>query len=40
MGAYKKAKEPNKGIGGLLAKNGISYISLLELGNIFIEYED
>lgn len=40
MGAFKKAKEPDKGIQGLLARNGISYISLLELGNIFIEYED
>lgn len=37
---YKKFNEPSKGIQGLLAKNGISYISLLELGNIFIEYED
>jgi uncharacterized protein (DUF488 family) len=40
MGVFKKTKEPNKGIEGLLAKNGISYISLLELGDIFFEFED
>lgn len=40
IGAFKKTKESDKGIQGLLAKNGISYISLLELGNIFIERED
>lgn len=37
---YKKFNEPSKGIQGLLAKNGISYMSLPELGNIFIEHED
>ena len=37
MGSYKKAKDANKGIQGLLAQHGILYISLIELGNIFIE---
>lgn len=40
MRIYKKVKEPNQGIEGLLARKGISYISLLELGNIFLEHED
>jgi hypothetical protein len=37
---FKKAEKPDKGIEGLLARNEISYISLLELGNIFIEDDD
>jgi len=40
FGIYKRANEADKGIQGLLKKNGISYVSLLELGNMFIEYED
>ncbi len=40
MGLFKKTKEPDGGIQGLLARNGISYISLPELGDIFMEYED
>ncbi len=33
LGMYKKAKDPLKGIYGLLANHGIIYISLTELGN-------
>jgi uncharacterized protein (DUF488 family) len=40
MGSYAKAREPDKGIGGLLAKAGIGYLSLPELGNLFLEYDD
>jgi len=40
MGSYVKAKEDAKGIAGLLARAGIGYVSLPELGNIFLEYED
>jgi hypothetical protein len=39
MGVYTQAKSSEKGIQGLLAKNGIPYVSLLELGNIFREDE-
>ena len=40
MGSYAKAREPDKGIAGLLAKAGIGYVSLPELGNLFLEYDD
>ena len=40
MGSYAKAKDPEKGIAGLLAKAGIGYVSLPELGNLFLEYDD
>ena len=40
MGAYAKAKEPARGIQGLLTKAGIQYFSVVELGNIFLETED
>jgi uncharacterized protein (DUF488 family) len=40
LGIYKKAKDPNKGIQGLLSTANIEYISLIELGNIFIHYEN
>jgi uncharacterized protein (DUF488 family) len=40
MGSYVKAKEPDKGIAALLAKAGIGYVSLPELGNMFKDYDD
>jgi uncharacterized protein (DUF488 family) len=40
MGIYTLAKDPQKGIRGLLAKAGIGYVSLLELGNPFFELDD
>ena len=40
MGAYAKAKDPQKGVAGLLAAAGIDYVSLPELGNLFLDYDD
>jgi uncharacterized protein (DUF488 family) len=40
MGSYAKAREPDKGIAGLLAKAGVGYVSLPELGNLFLDYDD
>lgn len=40
MGSYAKAREPDKGVAGLLAKAGVGYVSLPELGNLFLDYDD
>jgi uncharacterized protein (DUF488 family) len=40
MGVYTLARDPEKGIRGLLAKAGIGYVSLIELGNPFFEQDD
>src|SRR5262249_45225121 len=36
MGVYAQAKSPEKGIQGLLGQGGIRYVSLIELGNLFL----
>ena len=40
MGAYAKAKDPDKSIEGLLGRTGIRYFSLVELGNLFLDFDD
>ena len=40
MGAYVRAKTPDRGIERLLGEAGIGYVSLLELGNVFLEFSD
>ncbi len=40
MGAYSLARDEERGIRGLLGRAGIRYLSLVELGNPFLEFED
>ncbi len=40
MGCYVAAKDADKGIAGLLARAGVGYVSLPELGNLFLGYPD
>lgn len=40
LGIYKRAKDPDEGIQGLLSAVGIGYVSLIELGNIFLNHEN
>jgi uncharacterized protein (DUF488 family) len=40
MGIYTKATDPEKGIAGLLTKAGVGYVSLPELGNMFMDFDD
>jgi len=40
MGAYVRARTPEKGIERILAEHGIFYRSILELGNMFLDLDD
>jgi len=40
MGCYTRAKTADKGIQALLARAGIKYASVVELGNVFLEWPD
>ena len=40
MGYFTKAKTADKGIQAKLAGVGIEYLSLVEPGNIFLDFED
>jgi len=40
MGSYILARDPARGIAGLLTSVGIRYASRPELGNLFLEYDD
>jgi len=40
MGSYALARDADKGIAGLLARAGVGYVSLPELGNLFLGYPD
>jgi uncharacterized protein (DUF488 family) len=40
MGSYVKARTADKGIEKLLSDGGIAYRSILELGNMFRDFED
>lgn len=40
MGAYTRARSPERGIQSLLNKAGIKYLPLVELGNVFLGWKD
>jgi uncharacterized protein (DUF488 family) len=40
VGAYARAREADRGIAGLLARAGLGYVALPELGNLFLEDPD
>jgi len=40
FGAFRRSKSPGKGIERLLAEQGIGYVPLIEMGNLFMESED
>jgi uncharacterized protein (DUF488 family) len=40
MGIWTRARTPDKGIEKTLCEAGIEYRSLIELGNVFLEFED
>jgi hypothetical protein len=40
MGSYARVKFEGKGIQKLLASVGLEYISVVELGNVLLEYAD
>lgn len=40
MGIWTRAKTPDKGIERMLAEAGIGYVSVIELGNVFLEFPD
>lgn len=40
FGVYSRSRSPEKGIERLLAEHGVAYVSLIELGNLFMERKD
>ncbi len=40
MGAYVRAKRPDRGIEALLSAAGIAYVPRVQLGNVFMDRED
>ncbi len=40
MGAYSRARSPDRGIERLLSDRGLGYRSILELGNLFRDLDD